>query len=105
MAAHKEGASVSDVQKSHTRADFIALGSKVISTEHLPTGELVETYQLPKERGSAARAVMHGILDLSTFFIWELAGTPIEGSLNKQEFITVKVTYDATNIAQKAELI
>ena len=105
MAAHKDGADISQVQSSHSRTDFLNLGAKVISSETLPSGELVETYQIPKERGSTARAVMHGLLDLSTFFIWEVAGTPSEGSLNKQEFIVVKVTYGPDNIAKKAELI
>ena len=105
MAANKDGADVSQVQAASSRTQFLNLGAKVISSERLPSGELVETYQIPKERGSAARAVMHGLLDLSTFFIWEIVGTPIEGSLDKQEFITVKVTYTTDDIAKKAELL
>ena len=105
MAAKKEGADINQVQASHTRSDFLNLGAKIITSERMPNGELVETYQIPKQRGSTARAVMHGLLDISTFFIWELAGTPIEGSLNKPEFITVKVTYSPDDIAKRAELL
>ncbi len=105
MAANKEGSDISQVQSCHTRAQFLDLGAKIVSTERLPSGELVETYQIPKEKGSAARAVMHGLLDISTCFLWEIAGTPIEGTLNKQEFITVKITYGPDDIAKKAELL
>lgn len=105
MAAHKEGADVSQIQACHTRAQFLQLGAKVVNSERLPSGELVETYQIPKEKGSAARAVMHGLLDVGTLGIWEVAGTPIEGSLDKQEFITVKVTYGPDEVAKRAELL
>jgi hypothetical protein len=104
-AACKDGADIQEVQSSHTRNEFLNLGARVVSSERLPTGELVETYQIPKARGSAARSVMHGLLDLSTCFIWEVAGTPIEYSLDKQEFITVKVTFGPDDIAKKAELL
>jgi hypothetical protein len=103
-AACKDGADIQEVQASHSRNQFLSLGAKIVSSETLPTGELVETYQIPKARGSAARAVMHGLLDLSTFFVWEVAGTPIEYSLDKPEFIVVKVTYGPDDIAKKAEL-
>jgi hypothetical protein len=105
MAARKDGADISQVQASHTRSEFLNLGAKVVNSERLPSGELVEVYQIPKKRGSAVRAVMHGLLDLSTCFIWEVAGTPIEGSLDKQEFITVKVTFGVDDMAKNAELL
>jgi hypothetical protein len=105
MASKKEGADISQVESSRTRNDFLRLGATVVSSQQLSTGELVETYQIPKERGSAARAVMHGLLDVSTLGLWEIAGTPIEGNLNKPQFFTVKVTYNLDGIATKAELI
>lgn len=105
MAARKDGASLSQVQTCRTRAQLIALGGTVQATEHLPTGELVEIYRFQKERGSAVRAIMHGLLDMSSFFLWEIAGTPIEGSLGKKEYFTIRVTYDADNTVRKVEML
>jgi hypothetical protein len=105
MAAKKEGTDVKQVQDCHTRSQFLGLGAKVISSEVLPSGDRVETYQILREKGSAARAVMHGLLDVSTFCLWEIAGTPIEGSLDKNEYITIKVTYGPDDVAKKAELL
>src|ERR1700722_16681301 len=78
MAAKKEGTNIETVQASRTRGQFIACGANVISSERLPSGKLVEVYQFQKERGSAARALMHGVLDVSTLGLWEVIGTPIE---------------------------
>lgn len=104
-AACKDGANIQEVQSSHTRNEYLNLGAMVYRSERLPTGELVETYRIPKARGSTARAVMHGLLDLTTGFVWEAAGTPIECRLDKEEFITVRVTFGPDDIAKKAELL
>ena len=105
MAAKKEGTDVSQIQASKTRGQILSLNPTINSSERLPTGELVETYTIQKEKGSTARAVMHGLLDLSTFCIWEIAGTPIEGSLNKKEFFSIKVTYNEDETIKKVELL
>ena len=93
MAAKKEGTSVSKIQKCSTRTQFISLGGDVISSHSLESGDIVEIYRFKKEKGSTARAVMHGLLDVSTFCLWEVIGTPIEAS-NSNEFFSIKVTYD-----------
>jgi len=93
MAAKKEGTNVSKVQQCRTRGQFIALGGSVISSERQQNGDLIETYQFKKERGSSARAFMHGLLDVSTLGLWEVVGTPIEGS-ESLECFSVKVIYD-----------
>lgn len=94
MAAKKEGTTISNVQQCRTRGQFIAQGGKVISRERLSNGDFVEVYQFKKERGSTARAFMHGVLDVSTCGLWEVIGTPIEGC-DKDEFFAVKVVYDS----------
>jgi hypothetical protein len=48
---------------------------------------------------------MHGVLDISTGFLWEVAGTPIESYLGQQEYITVKVTYGPKDNVISAELV
>lgn len=105
MAGDRSGTDIASVQKCNTRIQFINLGAQILSSERLENGNLVEIYQIKAEKGSAVRAVMHGLLDLSTGFIWELAGTPIEASLNKDQFITVKVTYGPDDTVVSAEFV
>ena len=105
MAAKRDGVDVSEVQKCSTRTQFLSLGAKIISSERLEDGSLVEVYQIPKEKGSAARAVMHGLLDISTGFLWEIAGTPMEAMMTKKEFIVIKVTYGKNDVPVKAEIV
>jgi hypothetical protein len=40
-----------------------------------------------------ARAVTHGVLDVITLGVWELAGTPLEGQFKGVE-MSYRVTYD-----------
>ena len=39
-------------------------------------------------------AAAHGVADVATFFLWELAGTPLEQSNNGRRML-VQVSYDA----------
>ena len=64
-----------------------------LSTEETPTGKVV-TYRSLQKQGSTGRAVMHGLLDVATLGIWEIAGTPIEGSKKKEKFYVYNVEYD-----------
>lgn len=105
MAARKSGTSIEKLQYCKTRGQFLAYGPVVISSEQLPTGEIIEVYQYQKERGSAARALMHGVLDVSTFGLWEVVGTPIEVCVDQQTFFTLKVYYDACGVMQRVELL
>lgn len=105
MAAKKEGVAVEKLQACHNRGQVIATGAQVVSSERLVTGELIEVYQIQKERGSAARAFMHGALDVSTLGLWEVFGTPIEATVDKKEFYSLKIYYDAEDIVKKIELI
>lgn len=105
MAGAKTGTDIASVQKCTSRIQFINLGATVISSERLPDGKLIEIYQMKAEKGSAIRAIMHGLLDVSTGFAWELVGTPIEAILNEEKFITVKVTYNPEDVILKAEFI
>ncbi|HYA76272.1 MAG TPA: hypothetical protein VED83_05120 [Burkholderiaceae bacterium] len=49
---------------------------------------------MPKAQGSTGRAVMHGLLDVATLGIWEVAGTPIESSYDKEKYYAIRVTYE-----------
>ncbi|MES2273235.1 MAG: hypothetical protein V4487_03495 [Chlamydiota bacterium] len=104
MASKTSGADIDSVQSVQTRIQLIALGAEPILTEKNEKGELIETYRILKENGSIARAFMHGLLDISTAFLWELAGTPIESALTEKKYYSVKVTYDNQERIQKMEL-
>lgn len=105
MAAKREGTSIDKVQGCRTRGQFISSGAKVISSERLSCGDLVEVYQFQKERGSAARAFMHGLLDVSTCGLWEVVGTPIEACVDDNGCFSLKVFYDRDENIKKIELL
>jgi hypothetical protein len=104
MAANKEGMSVTQVQSLRTRSQLIASGACLISGERLPTGELCEVYQIQNSRGSAARAFMHSLLDVSTCGLWEVIGTPIEASQSR-EYYCIRVTFDQYEFIRRVELL
>ncbi len=103
MAARKEGTSITELQKCRTRGQILALGAVVVSSERLPSGEIVEVYQFQKERGSAARALMHGLLDVSTFGLWEVVGTPIEACTDESGCFSLRIYYDCCEQIQRVE--
>jgi hypothetical protein len=105
MAARKEGTSIENVQSSRSRGQILSQGGTIVSSERSPTGDLVEVYQFKKEKGSAARALMHGVLDVSTLGLWEVVGTPVEACLNDQKCYSVRVFYDFNENVTKMELL
>ena len=95
MAAKKEGVSLEELSQCKTRTCLITKGVTPIETTKDEAGVITEeTYQVQKPRGSAARAVMHGLLDVATWGLWEVAGTPIEGTMMKKDYYSIKVTYE-----------
>lgn len=105
MAAKKEGTNIETVQASRSRGQFLSCGANVISSERLQSGELVEVYQFQKEKGSAARALMHGVLDVGTCGLWEVVGTPIEACVDENKYFSIKVYYDENENVNKIELL
>jgi hypothetical protein len=95
-AASNEGVSVSDVTKCQTKGCFLSLGMEIVSDKFNDNKEFVETYR-GKARKSGVnyvRAAGHGLLDVATLGLWEVAGTPIEGAVsNNLGYITVIATY------------
>ena len=104
MAARKEGTNISNVQRCRTRSDFVGQGGRIVSRERLSNGDVVEIYQYKQERGSVARAFMHGVLDISTCGLWEVLGTPIEASSNDTGYFSLKVTYDMDDNIKSVEM-
>lgn len=107
MAARKSGTSIEEAQQCRTRGCLIAKeGVTVIDSKENEEGELIyEDYRIEKKRGSTARAVMHGILDVATYGIWEVAGTPIEGAKGKKKTVAIRVYYDKNKNIEKVEIL
>jgi hypothetical protein len=105
MAAKKEGTDIETVQASRTRGQFLCCGAEILSSERCQDGSLVEIYRYKKAKGSAVRALMHGLLDVSTYGAWEVVGTPIEIISHKNAYFTIRVFYDQNEIAYKVELM
>ncbi len=105
MAARKSGTSLDTIQGCRTRGQFLSAGAAVISSERLASGGLVEVYQYQKEKGSAARALMHGVLDVSTCGLWEVVGTPIEVCVDENGCFALKVYYDCYENVEKVEML
>jgi hypothetical protein len=62
----------------------------------LPDGRTQSTYFFEVgNEPSAGRAAVHGVMDILTFGIWELAGTPIEAT--QGDDMQVVVIYDAAS--------
>ena len=95
-AASNEGVSVSDVSKCQKKGCFLSLGMDIIQQHENKNGSCTETYRaIARKNGSNyLRAAGHGVLDVATLGLWEVAGTPVEGAIsNNRGFITVMATY------------
>lgn len=100
-AASSEGVSIKNVKKCRERGCFLSLGMDVVDHKLNDDNKYVETYRAKakKDGTNYLRAVGHGALDIATWGLWEVAGTPIEGAIsNNLGYITAIVTYpDSTN--------
>ena len=100
MSAKKEGTDFEDLQRCKTKPCLIAAGAEPLQVAGL--GDDTEAYKVMKAHGSVGRAVMHGVLDVATFGIWEVAGTPMEGAFDKNKYYGISVLYEhgTANIKQ-----
>lgn len=104
MAAKKEGVDVSQIQACRSRGQILATGIQPIECQRISDDEFLEVYQVQRPRGSAARAFMHGTLDVCTLGVWEAIGTPIEACIDQKEFYCLKITYDNCENIRKIEI-
>lgn len=94
MAADKKGVDFDTFAQCKTRECIIANGAVSISKVTKGGSLVSEVFKAQKPTGSAARATMHGVLDVATIGLWEVAGTPIEGSMDKKNEYAFKVIYE-----------
>lgn len=95
MASKKKGADIDDILVCKSTACVQSKGATLLSTNKNADGDIVEIFNVRKRTGSTGRALMHGFLDLVTLGLWEIIGTPIEGSANEDEFIPISVVSDS----------
>lgn len=105
MAAKKEGISIDELSQCKTRSCVISKGAVPIKTEKTEEGATIEVYNVQARKGSTGRAVMHGVLDVFTLGIWEVAGTPMEGAMGEKKYYSIKVTYDKDENVKSAEML
>ena len=104
MASKHRGVEVAEIMNCQVEACFLALrDTEVLTTDDTEEGKSV-TYRSLKKQGSSGRAVMHGLLDVATLGIWEVAGTPIESSKKKERFYIYTVAYDFDGGVVKATI-
>lgn len=97
MATQGGGSNLEDIEACQTRECFLEKdGAQIVQTTPQSDGGLSETYRFPLKRSSAARAFMHGTLDVATLGIWEVAGTPIEAMKDKK-LLVLTATYRKDN--------
>jgi len=106
MASKKEGVDIHELSKCQTRSCILSKGATPFDDKKDENGVLLsEDYNVQKPTGSTGRAVMHGVLDVFTLGIWEVAGTPIEGAKGKKEMYPIRVYYIDGDKIEKVELI
>jgi hypothetical protein len=98
MAAQKKGISFEDISVCDTRMCLLSKGATLIKSE-----KGYDIFKADKPSGSSSRAAMHGVLDVATMGIWEVAGTPIEGSMDKGMYY-FKATYKADETIKTIEI-
>ena len=97
--AGKESPNLAACRVGATQADIQAELGRPTSSQMLQNGDSVCTYEYEVgNEPSAARAVMHGGMDVLTFGLWELVGTPVEAVQGQKYEMTV--TYDADGKAK-----
>ncbi|WP_342267463.1 hypothetical protein [Candidatus Tisiphia endosymbiont of Empis tessellata] len=95
-AASNEGISVSDITKCQTKGCFLYYGMEIVNRHQEENGKYMETYRAMARKSGLnyLRAAGHGVLDVMTLRVWEVAGTPVEGAIsNNRGYITARVTY------------
>jgi hypothetical protein len=94
MASDCGGVNPESIELMASRDQLIEIGARPLYSETNEDGRITETFLIPRAHGSLSRAIIHGSLDLITGFLWELAATPIESSIDKKDPYCAKITFD-----------
>ena len=96
----KESPNLGAIKIGTTRGEVeLHLGSPVTSTFNTDNTRLdIYEYEVGNEP-SAGRAIGHGVMDVMTFGVWEVIGTPIEGIQGDERELFI--TYDQNDLVIK----
>ena len=102
MASSKKGTEFEDIHACKTKTCLMASGAEPLQIQGLPAD--TEAFKVLRAQGSYGRAFMHGLLDVATIGLWEIAGTPIEGAFDHNKYYAIRVTFESgtENIKQIA---
>ena len=95
-AAQNDGVAPSDIRSCATKMCFLAHGMSRVESHKEKNGHYVEIYTAVARKSGLnyVRAAGHGVLDVATLGLWEVAGTPVEGAIsNNRGRVTAKATY------------
>lgn len=104
-ASSNEGISVRDIRNCTTKGCLLAHRMEFVDKHTLKDGKIIETYKAPAKKTGLnyLRAAGHGVMDVATLGIWEVAGTPIEGAIsNNPNYVVARATY-ADEISSEIE--
>ena len=94
-AASNDGIAVSDIKSCQSKMCFMSQGMELVDKQQ-GKGSYTEVYRAVARKSGLnyVRAAGHGVLDVATLGLWEVAGTPVEGAIsNNRGYITVKAIY------------
>lgn len=94
MATRNNGDDPKQISQCKTRTCLLAAGLVPLEQKKNKNGKIYfENLRGALPTGSASRAFMHALLDLSTIGIWEAIGTPIEANKAKKTSYIISVDY------------
>lgn len=92
----KDNPNLGMVRTGATRGEIELTLGPPVSTVSIDEGKRIDVYEYEiGNEPSAGRAIGHGIMDILTFGLWEVIGTPIEGFQGSKH--KLQVTYDKTD--------
>jgi len=89
----KENPNLGMVRQGASRGEIELTLGPPVSTVSIDEGKRIDIYEYEiGNEPSAGRAIGHGLMDILTFGLWEVVGTPIEGFQGSKH--RLQITYD-----------
>ncbi|MCH7500389.1 MAG: hypothetical protein IH886_10325 [Nitrospinae bacterium] len=89
----KDNPNLGMVRSGASRGEVELTLGPPVSTVTIEDGRRIDVYEYEiGNEPSAGRAIGHGIMDILTFGLWEIIGTPIEGVQGNK--YRMQITYD-----------